>query len=116
MVNQNKRGRPATGRDPVSAVRLPHELTSGVDAWAAKHEISRSEAIRRLVELGLASATTGRAKKSAASPKPSELAGAAIDKLADTTAPTDERASRERRLLKGPEEFRDVRKDRKIKK
>jgi hypothetical protein len=52
-VNQKKRGRPATGRDPVSAVRLPVELTSSVDAWAAKNEVSRSEAIRRLVELGL---------------------------------------------------------------
>ena len=42
-----------TGRDPVSAVRLPVELTANVDAWAESREISRSEAIRRLVELGL---------------------------------------------------------------
>ncbi|WP_404516079.1 ribbon-helix-helix domain-containing protein [Bradyrhizobium ottawaense] len=46
-------GRPATGRDPVSAIRLPTELTSQIDAWAEAHEVSRSEAIRRLVELGL---------------------------------------------------------------
>ncbi|WP_441254542.1 ribbon-helix-helix domain-containing protein [Bradyrhizobium sp. 613_E4_N2_2] len=46
-------GRPATGRDPVSAIRLPTELTSQIDAWAAEHEVSRSEAIRRLVEIGL---------------------------------------------------------------
>jgi hypothetical protein len=52
-VNQKRRGRPATGRDPVSAVRLPVELTSAVDKWAEDHEASRSEAIRRLVELGL---------------------------------------------------------------
>jgi len=52
-VNQKKRGRPATGRDPVSAVRLPIELTASVDGWAESREISRSEAIRRLVELGL---------------------------------------------------------------
>jgi hypothetical protein len=52
-VNQKKRGRPATGRDPVSAVRLPAELTANIDAWAEDHEVSRSEAIRRLVEIGL---------------------------------------------------------------
>jgi Ribbon-helix-helix protein, copG family len=52
-VNQKKRGRPATGRDPVSAVRLPVELTMAVDKWAEDHDANRSEAIRRLVELGL---------------------------------------------------------------
>jgi hypothetical protein len=32
-----------------------------IDAWAAKHETNRSEAIRRLVELGLkARKPTGR--------------------------------------------------------
>ena len=50
-VNQKKRGRPATGRDP--AVRLPAELTAAVDKWAEDNEANRSEAIRRLVELGL---------------------------------------------------------------
>jgi Arc/MetJ-type ribon-helix-helix transcriptional regulator len=53
-VNQKKgRGRPATGRDPVSAVRLPLELTAAVEKWAEDNEANRSEAIRRLVELGL---------------------------------------------------------------
>jgi hypothetical protein len=54
-VNQKKRGRPATGRDPVSAVRFPSETTNRIDAWAKKQEDEpgRSEAIRRLVELGL---------------------------------------------------------------
>jgi len=54
-VNQKKRGRPATGRDPVSAVRLPVELTAAVDSWGVDHKASRSEAIRRLVEIGLKS-------------------------------------------------------------
>jgi Arc/MetJ-type ribon-helix-helix transcriptional regulator len=53
-VNQKKgRGRPATGRDPVSAVRLPVELTAAIEKWAEDNEANRSEAIRRLVELGL---------------------------------------------------------------
>jgi Arc/MetJ-type ribon-helix-helix transcriptional regulator len=50
---KKKRGRPATGRDPVSAVRLPKDLTKAIDTWGEEHEVSRSEAIRRLVELGL---------------------------------------------------------------
>lgn len=54
-VNQKrKRGRPATGRDPVTAVRVPAELGGLIDEWASDHEVeTRSEAIRRLVELGL---------------------------------------------------------------
>ena len=51
-VHQKKKvGRPATGRDPAVTVRLP--LLREVEAWAASNDISRSEAIRRLVELGL---------------------------------------------------------------
>jgi hypothetical protein len=42
-----------TQSEPFSAVRLPAGLTAEIDAWANDHEISRSEAIRRLVELGL---------------------------------------------------------------
>jgi cytochrome c553 len=50
-----KRGRPATGNDPVRAMRLSDEFIAKVDAWAAQQpdEPGRSEAIRRLVERGL---------------------------------------------------------------
>jgi hypothetical protein len=50
-----KRGRPATGKDPMVGARFPPELTARVDAWAAKVDggIPRADAIRRLVELGL---------------------------------------------------------------
>jgi hypothetical protein len=52
-VVQNRRGRPPTGQDPVSAIRLPHNLTAAIDYWAAHNgATSRSEAIRRLVEIG----------------------------------------------------------------
>jgi metal-responsive CopG/Arc/MetJ family transcriptional regulator len=33
--------------------RLSDELVEQIDAWAKANEVSRSEAIRRLVELGL---------------------------------------------------------------
>ena len=54
-VVRKRPGRPATGQDPVTAIRLSSELRKSVDAWAAKQEDlpGRSEAIRRLVELGL---------------------------------------------------------------
>src|SRR5690349_16875733 len=54
-VIRKKRGRPPTGVDPVTAIRLSPEIREAVDAWAAeqKDAPSRSEAIRRLVELGL---------------------------------------------------------------
>ena len=51
-----KKGRPPTGgREPFVDIRLPAELVANVDAWAKEVTVrSRSEAIRRLVEFGLA--------------------------------------------------------------
>lgn len=44
------RGRPATGRDPVTAIRLPENLRNAIDTWAGTQEDtpSRSEALRRM--------------------------------------------------------------------
>ena len=55
VANKKSRGRPSrpNGVDPVSAVGLPLDVTAKVDAWAERHEVSRPEAIRRLVEIGL---------------------------------------------------------------
>ena len=75
------------------------------------------EAIRRLVEIGLAGITGPRAKfseKNAA--EVNELAARTIDRLVDPAASAEEKASRKRRLLKGPEEFRELRVDRANKK
>jgi hypothetical protein len=41
-----------------------------------------------------------------------QLATKAIEKIIDPSAPAEEQASRKRRLLKGPEEFREGRVDR----
>jgi transcriptional regulator with XRE-family HTH domain len=43
--------------------------------------------------------------------KASEMAGEQIDKLGDSSATSEERQTRKRRLLKGPPEFRDLRVD-----
>jgi Arc/MetJ-type ribon-helix-helix transcriptional regulator len=54
-VTQKKRGRPATGQDPTLTVRLPMGLRSAIEAWAKQQgdKPSRSEAIRRLIEIAL---------------------------------------------------------------
>jgi hypothetical protein len=39
-----------------------------------------------------------------------EMAGQEIDRLADTSLPAEERKKRKRRLIKGPREFRAMRK------
>jgi hypothetical protein len=44
--------------------------------------------------------------------KAAEMAGQAIDQKADQSATAEERESRKRRLLKGPAEFRELRRDR----
>ena len=55
-VLQKKRGRPATGQDPVLALRIPPALKARIDSWAKQQydKPTRSEAIRRLIELALA--------------------------------------------------------------
>jgi metal-responsive CopG/Arc/MetJ family transcriptional regulator len=56
-----KRGRP-TGRRFVETipVRLSVELAEAVTSWADKNDVSRSEAIRRLVEQALRRRTDHR--------------------------------------------------------
>ena len=62
---QKKRGRPATGQDPTTSIRLSAELRARIDEWAAQRpdRPTRTEAIRRLLELGLKARPAGRAKE-----------------------------------------------------
>jgi hypothetical protein len=53
VAPKKRRGRPATGKDPHIAARMPAPLIAEVEAWAAANDTTRSEAFRRLVELGL---------------------------------------------------------------
>jgi hypothetical protein len=53
-VASKRRGRPpAGGRDPGVHIRLPEPMLAAIDARSAEDGTNRSEAIRRLVELGL---------------------------------------------------------------
>lgn len=53
-VHKKTRGRPAgTNYTETIPARLDLDSAKALDAWAKKHDVSRSEAIRRLVVLGL---------------------------------------------------------------
>jgi hypothetical protein len=68
---------------------------------------------RRLVELGLKGETPTKATRTTSNKlRAQELAAHAIEKMTDPAAPPEERAQRQRRLTKGPPEFREVRVDR----
>ena len=110
VAPKKRRGRPATGKDPHVAARMPPALIAEVETWAGANNTTRSDAFRRLVEIGLAVRTRSEpsARQRAAL---EDLASKAIDSLA-IEAPDGEKAGRKRRLLKGPEEFREVRVDR----
>jgi hypothetical protein len=96
------------GEDAVSAVKLSQQLTATIDAWAEAHQLTRADAIRRLLELALA-----------ASPPPPALPDRApddtlaierdaikqIEGMLDPALPVDERERRVRRLTEGPPEF-----------
>jgi hypothetical protein len=88
--------------------QLPAELQNLVDQWAARQpdKPKRSEAIRRLIEAGLARQTSGRGQAA----KALRMAAREIDSLVDKNAPPEQRIRRKRRLLKGPTEFREMRK------
>src|SRR6266853_2759008 len=115
-ASANRRGRPVTtGTGTTIGVRMLDDRIAVLDAWIAKQkepELSRPEAIRRLVELGLKGKTAVRpVSKPGRMLRAQELATKAIENIIDPAAPPEERAQRRRRLTKGPQEFREDRVD-----
>jgi len=51
--NQKRRGRPATGSQPMWGVRFNELQRDAITMWARARKISRAEAIRQLVERGV---------------------------------------------------------------
>ena len=93
-------------------LRAPPELRTSIEAWAAASGLTLSEATRRLVEMGLERHSKSVGKPSAkCAERARQIAAKAIDGLVDPAALAEEAANRKRRLLKGPEEFREVRHD-----
>ena len=115
-VNANKRGRPVTtGTGTIVGVRILDRPLAALDAWIAKQkepDLSRPEAIRRLIAIGLKVKTPAMpVSKPGRTMRARELAAEAIEKIMDPSAPPEERAQRRRRLTKGPPEFREDRVD-----
>jgi hypothetical protein len=118
--SKKKRGRPTVyaGREgkgaPLIGLRVPPGEMASIEGWIKaqpKPRPSRPEAIRRLAQLGLAASILARPPNPKTRAKAADMAGAAIDRHADPSASSAEQASRKRRLLKGPKEFRELRRD-----
>jgi len=101
------------GRTSVSAVRFSQDLTAAIDAWGEAHHLNRSDAIRRLVELGLrvAPLTNPEHMVRQHSGEIEDEAISRINGLLDPSLPADERERRIRRLIDGPPEFSGQRRD-----
>jgi len=105
---------PGRIQDRPFQMRASEEFLRSVDKWRRKQEDrpSRAEAISRLVELGLAGTIAPAPRSEGSRRKAANMATRRIDDLVDQAATDEERASRKRRLLSGPKEFRDLRKKR----
>jgi hypothetical protein len=106
MSDSSSRGFRQAGHDAVSAVKMSRRLTAEVDAWAEAHGMVRSEAICRLVELGLGHG--GGAAQDLPPHDPLAIEAAAVMQICemlDPALPIDERERRIRRLTEGPPEF-----------
>ena len=113
VITKKRRGPPPTGKGKLIGVRLLPEPLAALDAWiACQHApMSRPEAIRRLVELGLKAKLTLPLYTEKTAAKAAKIAEHHIDPLIKPSATVEERHSRKRRLIKGPAEFRDIRTD-----
>jgi hypothetical protein len=100
--------------DPTMGFHASPAMQASIVRWAESQSDNPSlpEAIRRLVELGLTVKVRPNQSAPARAERAKDLAAKVIDSLPAHTADVEETANRKRRLLKGPEEFRDVRVDR----
>jgi hypothetical protein len=119
---KRKVGRPKVGSVGIM-VRLPPDQLADLDRWIRDiarrmraKPTGRPEAIRDILQNHFDTQRQhwGRedfqaAKTTAAREKSADMAGRTIDAIDDQSAAADARAKRKRRLLKGPQEFREIR-------
>ncbi len=101
------------GRSAVGAVQFSESLTAAIDAWAEAHHVSRADAIRLLVELGLKIAPATGSHRSVRQHS-AEIEGEAVSRITELLDPSlspEERERRIRRLIEGPPEFAEERHD-----
>jgi hypothetical protein len=95
---RKKTGRPATWGDPVKTVRMPPDLSERIDRWAkANGKESHTEAMRRLLELGLKAPTPQKAHAPAG---PARLSKAAVNQIANRTVERSE--AMQRKAVRAP--------------
>jgi hypothetical protein len=106
-------GRPET--HPIKKIiGFSDDMIFAIERWRAKQKPvpNLSEAIRRLVELGLkASKPTKGTRSPPNKRRAAELAAKTIGMLVDVSTPVEEINRRRQRLTKGPVEFREHRVD-----
>ena len=111
MISKSKNRRVL---DPLMGFRPAPTLRAAIIKWA-EYQVDTptlSEAIGRLVELGLTVKEDGRRSGGRQQRRARKMAADTIDAVGDATADADDRATRKRDLLNGPEEFDRVRVDR----
>jgi hypothetical protein len=113
ITRKKKRGPAPTGKGELIGVRIQPKELSELDGWIKRQDgkPSRPEAIRRLMQQALTTAASHEPTSRATAGKAAELAAREINQLGDPSAAPEERASRKRRLIAGPKEFRDMRDD-----
>jgi len=95
-------------------LQIEPALKAAAEKAAAADNRSLAELIEKLLAdyckkralAGEASSSRARAK---GSPKAAEMAGRTIDDIGDKTLPSEEQQRRKRRLIRGPKEFREMR-------
>lgn len=121
VVPKKRRGPPPTGKGIQVGERWHPSELAAIDAWIASSRdktLTRAHAIRRLVAIGLSIKIESQGKsedmkgRRDAKQRARELAADAINEIADTAASPEAQVSRKRRLVKGPEEFQSIRRDR----
>jgi hypothetical protein len=98
-------GKARTECEELSAVELSQRLNAAIDVWAIRHRTSRSDAIRRLVELGLHAEPLRRGADRLDPFILEDLAARQIGQMLDPSLSAEERERRIRRLIEGPPEF-----------
>jgi hypothetical protein len=111
MVSTSKK-RP--GLAPLIGFRPAPTLRAAIIKWAEYQPDTPtlSQALGRLVELGLTVGRDGHRVDGQQQRRARKMAADTIDDLGDSTVNAGDRASRKQRLLNGPEEFNRVRVDR----
>lgn len=95
------------------SVRCDQKMLIRLDVWrrTQRGAPSRATAIHRHAEQTLTGTTATRQHSSVSKRKAADMAGRELDRLGDQQASGKDRAHRKRRLIRGPQEFRGMRRD-----